>query len=285
VVSVGGNGVFQGVRGFAHTPVAAGRHPLILIAYGGFRVAPNAASWLAAPLADAGNIVAVVAPPPLPEGRPTAAVLDELWLRPADLSAGITALTHDAMFGPALDPHRISAIGVFLGGFTALELAGATVGTAAYARACDRPSVNRDCAWFAQGGLNLHQLSTAKVARSAHDERVDAVIAIDPELGTILTAQGLRAIAVPVTIINLTLNGVPFPSFAAQHLAAAIPKAAYGTVPDAGPFGAFPACKPKGLAILQASGGETALCEDGGGRPRAAVHAALLTAIIAALPH
>lgn len=50
-VLIGDNGVFRGTSARGNAPALNGRFPLILIADGGFRAAPNLGSWLASALA------------------------------------------------------------------------------------------------------------------------------------------------------------------------------------------------------------------------------------------
>lgn len=93
VVSIGGNAVFEGTAGQLDASVAEGTFPLVLVSHGGMRSAPHLGEWIGAALAQRGFIALVVPAPRL--GLQDAAIAPaELWKRPADISASLTALEH-----------------------------------------------------------------------------------------------------------------------------------------------------------------------------------------------
>ncbi len=269
-VTVGGNAVFRGAEGLAGASAHGERLPLAVIAHGGFRAAPDAAGWLARALAAEGVVAAVVNPPPLPDGPATPAAPGELWLRPADLSATISRVVAEPGLAPHVDPARVAAVGVHLGGYSVLALAGARLDPAAYARSCDGGAGGMDCAWFARGKVDLRQVDAARLGRSNLDARLRLVVAVAPELTEQLDGGSLASIRVPVWLAG---EGT-------ARLAAAIPGAQRVVVPGLGPFSAFPECTPKGRAILAEEGAETALCEEPN---RAAVHREIAAAVGTAL--
>jgi predicted dienelactone hydrolase len=75
--------VFEGVEGPQDAPIADGPFPLILIAHGGIRAAPNHGNWLASDLAARGFVAAVVRGPTLGP-RDADIAVHEIWRRPAD---------------------------------------------------------------------------------------------------------------------------------------------------------------------------------------------------------
>ncbi len=200
----GDNAVFHGVTALAGAPFAGQHLPVVVIAHGGFRAAPNAASWLASSLAASGFVAAVVTPPAIPDGPPSQAVLAELWLRPADLSATITALGKDAFFAQHIDMTKVAGVGFFLGGYSLLSLAGARLDPDAYRHSCDTVDRELDCRWFARGKLDLSRIDESLLARSNLDPRLKLAIVSAPELSEFLSDASLRAIAIPVRIIDLS---------------------------------------------------------------------------------
>jgi len=70
---------------------------------------------------------------------------------------------------------------------------------------------------------------------------------------------------------------------AAAPLAQAIPGATYATVADAIHFSFLGECQANGRAILAAEGDPDPLCDDGGSRTRADIHAELLRLVSVAL--
>lgn len=274
-VLIGENAVFDGTRGFQYAAVADGRFPLVVISHGGFRVAPNVVSWLASALAAHGFIAAVANPPPIANGAAKQSVLDELWRRPADLSAVLTAVEKDADLAGHIDGRQVGAVGFLLGGNAVLQLAGARIDAAALARSCEGVAPVRDCAWFARGRVDLHRVDVGRLERSSLDRRVRAAVVIDPELTGTLAGESLGAVAIPVRVVNLGRRRAIPRAVDAVKLSGRIPGSRYATVPGATAASSFAECKPQGRAVLRQEGGEAMLCDDGGGRSRAQAHAAL----------
>ena len=281
---IGDNAVFRGTPAQPDAAAADGRFPLIVISHGGFRSAPNNGNWLASALAGKGYVTAIVNPPKIPPGPASQTVLSEFWLRPADLSATITAIVTDADFGNRIAVDQVGVIGFFLGGYSTLALAGARVDTSAFATSCKGERQSFDCNWFAKGGVNLQQIDADRLGRSILDQRLKVAVVVDPEWTHTFATASLSSVAVPVHIINLgswAENGSPLN---ASALASKIPAASYAMIPQAGKFSAFAECKPNGAAILQQEGGDTSLCDDGPeNQTRAEIHSRLVSTIINAL--
>jgi predicted dienelactone hydrolase len=278
--TVGETAIFRGVAVQRGAPMIAARMPLVLLAHGGMRAAPNLGAWVAAGLAARGYAVAL---PRQPNPAKLAArqAPRELWLRPADLSATLDALQRDAVLASRIDAHGVAVVGFFLGGTSALALAGARLDEGRYVQSCDHNAPGPDCAWYAKAGVDLHALDLAPVGRSNLDRRIKLAIAIDPELSASLGAASLAAIAVPVRLVDLGSGGAP--EMKAAGLAHSIPRARYEIVSGATPFTAFPECQPQGAALLRDGGEDEALCQEAGGRPRTAFHDRILGIIDAAL--
>jgi predicted dienelactone hydrolase len=226
----------------------------------------------------------VVAMPRLPDPRSLSArdAPREIWLRPADLSATLTAVEKDALLAGRIDRSRVGVLGFFLGGSAALALAGGELDAQSYARSCDQAGTGLDCAWYAKEGVDLHTVDAAQLAGSHRDERIGVAVLVDPEMSGSFTAASLAGISIPIEIINLGAADAIPPGLSAPSLARGIPDAHYETLPDASQFSAFSECKPQAAAILRSDGEEEALCQDGGGRSRAEIHARLAAMIEAA---
>ncbi|HEV8388262.1 MAG TPA: hypothetical protein VGQ35_00385 [Dongiaceae bacterium] len=268
-ILVGDNAVFRGAPAFQDAPIASGVFPVILLSHGGLRTGPSLDAWIASRLAAEGFIVA--APRRSGPGLKAAEAVRELWLRPADLSAILTALQSDPAWASRIDAARVGALGFQLGGSSALALAGARLDAAAYARSCDDGGTGLDCEWFAKNGIDLNMIDAAPLERPHLDPRIKAVFVVDPELTGILTDQSLASISVPVNIINLGRPETMLPGLNAEGLEGRIPSARYELLPDATDFDAFNECKPQGAAILRDEGDDGGLCA---GEPtaREAVH-------------
>jgi predicted dienelactone hydrolase len=254
---VGENKVFRGAPVLRDAGVAEGAHPVVVLAHGGMRAAPNQSGWIASALAARGMLVAVV-PPPRP-ASPEAAVA-EIWLRPADLSAALTAVEAEPAIAGHAEPGPAAAVGFFLGGTSVLSLAGARLDAESHARSCDTPAGGADCAWFAAAGVDLRAADAVKLARSGFDPRIGTVVAIDPELTAHLAAGSFTGMTARVTVINLGDPGSIAPFLDASGLQAE--GVAYTALAGATPFSAMAACQPHGAGILAEEGEDDEICRE-----------------------
>jgi predicted dienelactone hydrolase len=283
-VLVGDNPAFRGTAARQDAPPAEGRFPLILLSHGSGGNAANL-GWIASRLAEDGFVVAAPNHPGSTSGDASQAATIRIWNRPADLSAVLTTLEADPTLQGWVDATKVGVLGFSLGGYTALAVAGARVEAAAYARYCDWNTVAddpmSDCAWFAQGGVDVRQVDATQFGRSNLDARIASVVVVDPGLVHAFAPASLAGIGVPVHIINLGHPDRLPPAVAAAPTAAAIPGATYEFVPDAVHFSFLGLCKPEGPALIEEEG-EPPICNDGGGRSRADIHAQLARMIAAA---
>ena len=269
---VGDGGVFEGAPARRGAPIAAGRHPLVLLSHGGGGNARQL-GWIANRLAGAGFLVAAPNHPGSTTGDASALGAAALWNRPADLSAVLDSLLGDAPVAGHVDADRIGALGFSAGGYAALALVGARIDPDALAGFCDRDDTGTsDCAFLARGGVDLHELDLSPAGDDLSDARVRSAVVVDPGVVGTLTAPSLAAIDVPVTIVNLGASGAIPKAVLAEETSRLIPGAGYATVADATHFSFLPACKPKGPAILAEEGEPDALCDDAGGRTRDRLH-------------
>ncbi|MCB9078604.1 MAG: hypothetical protein H6631_13475 [Anaerolineaceae bacterium] len=280
---VGGNKVFQGVPAHQAAGIAAGEFPVVLLTHGGLRANPTMSGWIASYLATRGFIVAQPHSPQLGPDEAPAAVA-EPWLRPADLSATLTALEQDAVLNTHIKQDSIGVVGFLLGGTSALTLAGAEIDPDGYAQMCDgEAAIGLDCIWFAKNGVDLHEADLSSLEHAAYDSRIKVAIAVDPELSTVFTPASLSHISIPVTIINLGRPDTILPGLNASALEGLIRDANYKTVPDATQFSSFSECTSKGAFILQSEGDSEAICTDSSERSRAEIHQQLAEMIENAL--
>lgn len=275
----GDSAIFEGEPAQLDAPLGDGPFPLVLLSHGGMRSAPNVTGWIAVQLVDQGFVVAVVQPPGLGE-RGVVGAIPEIWLRPADLRATLTALADDPTLAGHIALDRVGVLGFFLGGTSALALAGGRLDEARYRRSCDAGGTGLDCAWFGHDGIDLHEIDLAPLERSNLDERIAIAVAVDPELGYSFTAASLASIEAPVLVINLGRPETIRPGLQASDVATAIPSARYASVPDATPFSSFSLCKPKAAAILLEEGENDSICRDGDGRTREEIHAELAELVV-----
>ena len=274
-----GNPLFQGTAAMAEAPMPEGRRPLIVLSQGGLRSGPDIGAWMASRLADSGFIVAMLRQPD-PRRLTEEQTLPEIWLRPADVSAALTAILGDGALSPRIETKQIGVLGFQIGGTAALSLAGGLLDVASVKASCDVGGIGVDCGRFRKAGLDLHTISLSPLGRSNIDPRVEAIIVVDPEFGRNFTQASLTDIAIPVSFINLGRPETIWPGLNAEGLTRFIPRAQYSFIPDAIQYSAFPECKPRASAILREDG-EEALCDDAiGGRSRAKIHDVLARMIV-----
>lgn len=275
---------FVGTPALRDAPIALGRFPLILLSHGaGLAGNPQAVSWLAAPLARHGFVVAAPAHPGNSGKNRSAAETLKLWLRPADLSATLDRLPDDPFFKGHVERDRVGVLGLSMGGGTALALAGARMVPGRLAGYCDTDARNPSlCEWLRQSGVDLHKMDLQPAGRDNRDMRLRFAMAIDPAPVDVFGIQSFSGISIPVALVNLGRPGKIPPTVLAAEAAKSIPAAQYAVIEDASHFSMFAACKPGAAEIAEAEKIGDPICTDGGGRSRNAIHAQLIDMVAAA---
>ena len=275
-----GTPLFQGTAAMTEAPMAERRRPLIVLSQGGLRSGPNIGAWMASRLAGSGFMVAMLHQPD-PQRLTEEQTLPEIWLRPADVSAALTAILGDGALSPLIETKQIGVLGFQIGGTAAFSLAGGLLDVASVKASCDAGGVGVDCGRLRRAGLDLHTISLPPLGRSNVDLRVKAIVAIDPEFSRSFTQTSLAGISIPVGLINLGKPETIWPGLNAEGLTRLVPRAQYSVIPDAVQYSAFPECKPGASAMLREDR-EEALCDDTtGGRSRAEIHDALARMVAA----
>ncbi|MCX5493988.1 dienelactone hydrolase family protein [Kaistia dalseonensis] len=285
--------VFQGAPAFADAPALPGPFPLILVSHGsGGRI--RDLGWIARPLVEAGFVVAGPNHPGTTSGDSTPADTPKLWERTRDMSDVLTALTTEPEWRASVEAGRIGVLGFSLGGATALELVGARANREAYAHYCDTYPTMPDCAWFAGGkgfvdgapvttaALDLRMIDKARFEQSNLDRRIRAAVLVDPSVAQAYDAGSLREIAIPLQFINLGRPANIPVAVKADALASLTPQGRYAQVDDAVHFSFLALCQPDGAAFLKSVGDTDTVCDDGGIRQRADIHAELTGLITSA---
>ena len=280
------NPVFTGIAALKDPALKPGSYPLIFASHG-LGGHYRSLAWLTAGLAEQGAIVVAVNHPgstfgdlEMPRGM-------QHWTRVADLSATLDAVLADPVFGPAVDPTHISAVGFSYGGWTALSAGGLTGNLQGYADHCaSAASSSTHCADLAEWGFDFTAVQPAEWNASYREPRISRVAAIDPGLTYGIT--DLSGLAVPTLLIGLgagkdrllatdtTANGSGF----GPALLATRPDSKLLEIAPAAHFTALLPCTDKGAAILKDEGDDP-VCTDPTGTDRTAVHARI-TAEIAA---
>lgn len=283
-VLLGGGVFFTGTPARRDAPIAPGKFPLILLSHGaGLAGNAEAISWIAAPLAARGFVVAAPTHPGNTGPHRSAAQTMKLWLRPADVADSLDAVEIEPFFKGYLRGGAIGVLGLSMGGNTALALAGARIDPKLLAAYCDTDRLNPSlCDWVRQSGVDLHAMDLQPAGRNARDSRIRFAMAIDPAPVDVFDVASFTSIDIPVALVNLGRAGaIPLTTQAAE-VARAIPASTYATIPDASHYSMFARCKPGAAEIAEAEKVGDPICSDGGGRSRQAIHADLIERTVAA---
>jgi predicted dienelactone hydrolase len=292
VAPSGGNRVFESIPVSANASVRDGRFPLILISHGSGSRAEGM-GWIATKLAEAGFIVAGPNHPGTTSGDSTPAATPKVWERTKDISTIITMLSADKHWAASIDPARVGALGFSLGGTTVMELAGARGDLGAYQRYCVENPEMMDCHWFRGGHgfadgeqvsvdpLDFGSIDKARFEQSNRDDRIKAVVAVDPGLVTAFQPESLKEIKIPLALINLGSPGHVPVAVLSDKLANQVTGSNYAQVSDADHFSFLPVCKPGAADFLKSVGEPDPICAETA-RPRKDIHAELERQIVGA---
>ena len=227
-----GTPLFYAGRGTKDATLAPAfdKFPLIALSHGTGGSAVQMA-WLGAYLASRGYIVAAVNHPG--NNAVTGYTVQgfvEGWERAKDISTVISDMLADHRFGDAIDPNRIGAGGFSYGGYTMMELAGATTDLnriLAWCEqeksACNPPEMPDQMEKFAAIKSQPEvQQSLAHAGDSYRDPRIRAVFAIAPAVARAFTPESLQKISIPVEIVAGAADPIAPPADNAQFFAANI---------------------------------------------------------------
>ena len=276
-----GHPIFRGHPAAVDAPLSGAlrKYPLILLSHGTGGSAISL-DWLAASLAEEGYIVAGVNHPGNNALEPlTAEGFILWWERAIDVSEVLDAMLADPVFGPRIDATRIGAMGFSLGGYTVLELAGARTDRSAFEQFCRSSAADAVCrpAEMSQLGTSAanpaeiltsaaDQASVARAGASYRDKRIKAVFAIAPALGQAFDTRSLAGIEVPVSLVAGTADITVPPDTNILRIASLMRVASVAMVPGASHNTFLDNCFPEAVDELPA------LCKDGPGVDRAAIH-------------
>ncbi|PLZ48462.1 hypothetical protein CBP15_19160, partial [Fischerella thermalis WC442] len=128
---------------------------------------------------------------------------EEFYNRPLDIKYILDRLENDASFKNRLNLQQVGVIGQSFGGYTALALAGAKINFKKLNKDCHEQKLQQT--WnmsllFQCRALELHGKNYG-ISYNLRDERVKAVIAINPITSSIFGEAGLSQIKIPVMIV------------------------------------------------------------------------------------
>jgi predicted dienelactone hydrolase len=204
-----------------------GKYPLVALSHGTGGSAMQMA-WLGTYLAARGYIVVAVNHPGnnAVTGYTTQGFV-EGWVRARDISTAITGMLSDPRFGERVDIGRIGAAGFSFGGYTMMELAGATTDFSRVLAWCDQVKNACNPPEMPDLTARFHAIQHETDVQDAvnhsgdsyRDSRIRAVFAIAPAVARAFTPQSLQQIAIPVEIVAGASDQIAPPAENAEFFA------------------------------------------------------------------
>ncbi len=268
---LGENAVFTGVEVSVGATSQSKKFPLVLLSHGSGGNAQNI-SWIAYSLVNRGMIVVSTNHPGSTSGNSIALETLKIWQRSADFTSILDYMQKAPTIDLQPDFNRIGAVGFSLGGYTVLGLAGAQVKKQKYIEYCEQFPNMLDCRWFNFAGVNLSQIDASKFEQSNLDERIKAIVVIDPALSKAFTSKSLIEIKLPSLIINLGSKGEVPVGLDGKRIATIIKNSNYVNIKQATHFSFLGVCTAMGEDIIKQES-EEPICSETGKRKRDDIHA------------
>lgn len=273
--TVADNAIFVGQCLEVNAPPTPGQHPLVILSHG-YGGSWRNQSWLAARLAARGYWVVATDHPGTAFDQLDTPATAQLWERPRDISALLDGLSDDTTLAPFIDKQRIVAIGHSLGGWTAMELAGARFSHTLMIAACKQHPENSACASYQAMHAGQNVQAREALSQPLSDSRIKAVVTLDLGMTGGFDKLSLQRVRVPILVIAGTAShNVLDPALESTPMADALPTDHVQRLmlPQADHFTFFQLCKPKAMAILnQVSPDERMICYQGGRAHRGVLH-------------
>ena len=245
--------------------IAMGRYPLLMLSHGNTGT-PLALHDLATSLARKGFVVvAVLHPGDNYKDHSRLGTLSNLYGRPMQISAAISATLADPELSPYVHDDQVGVIGYSAGGETALILAGAQPDLDRLRRYCQERPEDRD-ACTTKGEL----IADRDDLEPAADPRIRALLLMAP-LSLMFGRQTLADVHVPVLLYSGESDSLVFPDKNADALARKLPvEPEFKVIPGAGHFVFMAPCNDEQMAAMPG------LCTDAQGVDREDIHRDLI---------
>lgn len=245
-------------------PIAMGRFPLLMLSHGNTGT-PLALHDLATALARKGFVVvAVVHPGDNAHDHSRLGTLSNLYGRPLQISAAISATLNDKLLAPYVNAEQVGVIGYSAGGETALILSGARPELDRLRRYCEERPLDADACKM-RGQL----IADRDDLLPAADSRIKALLLMAP-LSLMFGRHALAGVKVPALIYSGDRDQLLAIDKNAAALARKLPRSPdYRLLAGAGHFIFMAPCDEAQRVHM------AALCTDAEGVDRASIHHSL----------
>jgi predicted dienelactone hydrolase len=285
LVRAHGNAVWEPIRVAPDAKPVAGPHPLVVLSHGMFGNARNQA-WLAEGLVAQGFIVAAIDHPGTSTFLRDPDQRRELWERPRDISRTINTVLNDPRIGALVDRERIFVAGHSLGGFTAVELAGARFDPVRWDRFCADQPEETVCGLFDDWKVAKTPKDRVEMAADLSDPRIKAFVVFDLGGTQTFSLESLGAIDRPLLVYGapMDIHGLDL-EIESRALVATLPAAmvTYHEPPTLAHFDFLGVCTEDGLAILQEEEPDDAFVCEGGRAERESEHDQIIREVVSFL--
>lgn len=175
-------------------------------------------------------------------------------------------------------------MGHSLGGWTALEIAGARFDPDLFTQDCGAHPTLAPCAVYEKINPASSPASKTRLAADLSDKRVSAIVSLDIGLSRGMTDESLAALPVPTLVIAAGVPSEDLPAhLESANLAKRLPQAStrHVEISDATHFSFMSICKPGAVTLIEESSpGDGMICRDGdGARPRDVIQQQTITLI------
>ena len=198
--------------------------------------------------------------------------VSRFWQRAEDTSFVLDSFIANNPFSRDVDWHQVVFIGHSSGGHTAATLAGVMLDAQQMGQYCssNKGKDDKGCGYATRAQAEKLTV-VSNYGQSYKDERIKAIIMLDPAMGPAVTKSSLQQVAVPALVIGARNNDfLPFEHHAAYYAEHMKEARLVGLNGDEGHFVFLDACNHK----YKAKG--VSLCEDKPGVSRKQVHQKLL---------
>ena len=212
---------------------ATGKPPLVVVSHGNSGSYPDF-KWLTEALVENGFAVLALNHPFNTARNNTPKGVFRIWDRPKDVSRLLDNIQNNQTEASKFDSNRIGIAGFSAGAYTGLALVGATIDLHKQQEFCEQSRIDPVCVLLDKEMFQDNMNADAN--ESFKDERIKAVYAMAPAMGTAARISSLQGITAPVFITAAQDDTFLDPNLHARQYAGNIPGAQLSMVASGGHF-------------------------------------------------